>query len=279
MSTRGLSETVRQAERISDGEGSLHALLQVPAGGVVFTTIQKIRPARGEDEMPVLSERRNIIVMADEAHRSQYAQFAQNLVVALPHALRIGFTGTPIEKGYRSTSMTFGDYISKYTIGRSIEDGATVPIYYENRRVPIDIDDPELLTEVEEVLEEEDDTARRRLMTRWAQLAAVVGADDRLRRDPMQAQLFGDKLQSVEPDEAERDIREEMRSVRTQVAQGLPVTRRWTINADLGPVGVGSRDGSRSYGRSNAGTRHGESRSSSAVPHVGGQRSPARRGR
>ena len=138
--------------------------------------------------------------------------------------------------------MTFGDYISKYTIGRSIEDGATVPIYYENRRVPIEIDDPALLTEVEEVLEEEDDTARRRLMTRWAQLAAVVGADDRLRRDPMQAQLFGDKLQSVEPDEVERDIREELRSVRTQVAQGLPVTRRWTIDADLGPVGVGSRD-------------------------------------
>ncbi len=181
-STRGLSESVTQAERISEGERSLHALLQVPAGGVVFTTIQKIRPGRDQDEMPVLSERRNIIVMADEAHRSQYAQYAQNLVVALPHALRIGFTGTPIEKGYRSTAMTFGDYISKYSIGRSIEDGATVPIFYENRRVPIDIDDADLLTEVEEVLEEEDDAARRRLMTRWAQLAAVVGADDRLRR-------------------------------------------------------------------------------------------------
>jgi type I restriction enzyme, R subunit len=180
--TKGLAESVVQAERISGSADSLHSLLQVPAGGVVFTTIQKLRPGRGETTMPVLSERRNIIVMADEAHRSQYAQYAQNLVVALPHALRIGFTGTPIEKGYRSTSMTFGDYISKYTIGRAIEDGATVPIYYENRRVPLEVENEDLLAEIEEVLEDEEEGARKRLVTRWAQLAKVVGSEDRLRR-------------------------------------------------------------------------------------------------
>jgi hypothetical protein len=83
------------------------------------------------EEMPVLSERRNVIVMSDEAHRSQYEEFARNLTAALPNATRIGFTGTPIERGDRSTRLTFGDYVSIYNITRAVEDGATVPIYYE----------------------------------------------------------------------------------------------------------------------------------------------------
>jgi type I restriction enzyme, R subunit len=177
---RELGQSVRQAEEIAGGGESLHALLQVPAGGIVFTTIQKFRPAKGQTMMPVLSERENVIVLADEAHRSQYDSFARSMMDALPNAVRIGFTGTPIEKGSRSTSLVFGDYISVYTVERSVEDGATVPIYYENRRVPIEIEDESLLEQVEEVLETEEDKARKKLVTSWSKLEKVVGADDRL---------------------------------------------------------------------------------------------------
>jgi type I restriction enzyme, R subunit len=177
---RELGQSVRQADEIAGGEDSLHALLQVPAGGIVFTTIQKFRPAKGETVMPVLSDRQNVIVLADEAHRSQYDAFARNLMEALPNAVRIGFTGTPIERGSRSTSMVFGDYISVYTVERSVEDGSTVPIYYENRRVPIEVEDESLLEQVEDVLEDEEEAARSKLVTSWAQLEKVVGAPDRL---------------------------------------------------------------------------------------------------
>jgi type I restriction enzyme R subunit len=177
---RELGQSVRQAEEIAGGEESLHVLLHVPAGGIVFTTIQKFRPARGQTQMPVLTDRENVIVLADEAHRSHYDSFGRSLMDALPNAVRIGFTGTPIERGSRSTSLVFGDYISVYTVERSVEDGSTVPIYYENRRVPIEIEDESLLVEVEEVLEGEEDEARKKLVTSWAQLEKVVGAEDRL---------------------------------------------------------------------------------------------------
>jgi type I restriction enzyme R subunit len=177
---RELGQAVRQAEEIAGGDESLHALLQVPAGGIVFTTIQKFRPAKGQTTMPMLTDRENVIVIADEAHRSQYDSFARSMLDALPNAVRIGFTGTPIEKGSRSTSLVFGDYISVYTVERSVEDGSTVPIYYENRRVPIEIEDEAMLEEVEEVLEGEEDDARKKLVTSWAQLEKVVGAEDRL---------------------------------------------------------------------------------------------------
>ena len=103
--------------------------------------------------MPVLSERTNVIVIADEAHRSQYATSRRTSRLALPNATRIGFTGTPVEKRDRSTRLVFGDYISVYRMRQAQEDGATVPIYYESRQIPLDIDDPELLAEVEDVLE------------------------------------------------------------------------------------------------------------------------------
>src|SRR5207248_3184591 len=109
--------------------------------------------------MPVISERSNIIVMADEAHRSHYAAFARNLIRALPRAVRIAFTGTPIEAEERSTSLTFGDYISEYSIGRAVDDGATVPIYYESRAIPLAIADPGALRKVDEVLEQDEVTA------------------------------------------------------------------------------------------------------------------------
>ena len=172
----------RQAEEITGGPKSLQALLNVPAGGVIFTTIQKFAPSGGEDEMPILSERENVVVMADEAHRSQYASFAENITIALPNATRIGFTGTPVESADRSTRLVFGDYISIYRMRQAQEDHATVPIYYESRQIPIDVADPQQLAEVEEVLESEEQDAASKLVTAWAKLEKVVGAPDRLEK-------------------------------------------------------------------------------------------------
>ncbi|MBV9818195.1 MAG: type I restriction endonuclease subunit R [Solirubrobacterales bacterium] len=177
-----LAGSVQQVEEITGGPKSLHELLNVPAGGIVFTTIQKFAPARDSDEMPVLSDRTNVVVLADEAHRSQYATFAENITLALPNATRIGFTGTPVESADRSTRLVFGDYISIYRMRQAQEDRATVPIYYESRQIPLDIADTELLSEVEEVLETEEQEAASRLVTAWAKLEKVVGAPDRLEK-------------------------------------------------------------------------------------------------
>ena len=118
-------------------------MLNVSSGGIVFTTIQKFAPAVGEKQQE-LTDRRNVIVIADEAHRSQYDfidGFARHMRDALPGATFIGFTGTPIEKTDASTTAVFGDTISVYDIQRAVEDGATVPIYYENRMVKLNLDE------------------------------------------------------------------------------------------------------------------------------------------
>jgi type I restriction enzyme R subunit len=175
-----LASAVRQAEEITGGPSSLHELLNVPAGGIVFTTIQKFASVGRGEEMPVLSDRANVVVLADEAHRSQYATFAENITLALPNATRIGFTGTPVESADRSTRLVFGDYISIYRMRQAQEDRATVPIYYESRQIPLEIADSELLSEVEEVLETEEQEAASKLVTAWAKLEKVVGAPDRL---------------------------------------------------------------------------------------------------
>ena len=177
-----LKASCHQATEIAGGSESLHELLKVPAGGIVFTTIQKFAPAAKGKQMPVLSERENIVVMADEAHRSQYAAFAQNITLALPNATRIGFTGTPVESADRSTRMVFGDYVSIYRMREAQEDHATVPIYYESRPIPLDIADHGQLAEVQEVLEEEEQEAASKLVTAWAKLEKVVGAPERLGR-------------------------------------------------------------------------------------------------
>jgi type I restriction enzyme R subunit len=174
-----LSAAVKEAKEIKNGPDSLYELLKVPAGGIVHTTIQKFGVAKGE-EIPVLSERSNVIVMADEAHRSQDAGFARNLKQALPNAVRIGFTGTPIEKADRSTTLNFGSYISVYNITRAVEDGATVPIYYENRSIPIEIEDPSLLIAVEEALQGEDEEAANELIKRETKLDRVFGSSARI---------------------------------------------------------------------------------------------------
>ena len=164
----------------------LRALLSVEAGGVVFTTIHKFFPEEKGDRHPTLSDRRNIVVIADEAHRSQYDfidGFARHMRDALPHASFIGFTGTPIELRDASTRAVFGDYISIYDIQRAVKDGATVPIYYESRLAKLALDAaerPRIDPEFEEATEGEEVERKEKLKTKWAQLEAVVGADKRL---------------------------------------------------------------------------------------------------
>ena len=151
------------------------------AGGVVFTTIQKFLPLEKGDQYPVLSERRNIVVIADEAHRSQYDfidGFARNMRDALPNASYIGFTGTPLELTDKSTRAVFGEYISVYDIQRAVEDGATVPIYYESRLAKLGLDDvggATLDADFEEVTEGEDVERVQSLQSKWTQLEAIVG--------------------------------------------------------------------------------------------------------
>jgi len=180
-------DLLRQPPVQAESRAHLRQLLSVAAGGVVFTTIHKFFPEEKGDRHPVLSDRRNIVVIADEAHRSQYDfidGFARHMRDALPHASFIGFTGTPIEKTDANTRAVFGDYISIYDIQRAVEDGATVPIYYESRLAKLDLPEelkPRLDAEFEEVTEGEEIERKERLKTKWAQLEAVVGAEKRLK--------------------------------------------------------------------------------------------------
>ncbi|MDY0281439.1 MAG: type I restriction endonuclease subunit R, partial [Salinivirgaceae bacterium] len=163
----------------------MRELLAVASGGVVFTTIQKFLPERGE-RMPCLSERRNIIVIADEAHRSQYDLIdglARHMRDALPNASFIGFTGTPIEKTDANTRAVFGDYIAIYDIQRAVADKATVPIYYESRISKLGLNASELPTldaDFEEITEGEEETKKEKLKSKWAALEALVGDPKRV---------------------------------------------------------------------------------------------------
>jgi len=178
---KDLLPTPEQAE----SRDHLKQLLHVASGGIVFTTIQKFGTATGE-RYPLLSDRRNIVVVADEAHRSQYEfieGFARNLRDALPNASFIGFTGTPIEFNDRSTPAVFGNYIDTYTVSQSIEDHATVPIHYEARLAKIALPEdkkPKLDDDFEEVTEGEEERVKGKLKSRWAKLEAMVGTEERL---------------------------------------------------------------------------------------------------
>ncbi len=171
----------------ADSRADMRSKLAVESGGVVFTTIQKFFPEERGDRHPTLSERRNIVVIADEAHRSQYDfidGFAAHMRDALPNASFIGFTGTPIELRDANTRAVFGDYISIYDIQRSVQDGATVRILYESRLARIALDEserPRIDPDFEEATEGEEIERKERLKTRWAQLEAVVGAEPRLK--------------------------------------------------------------------------------------------------
>ena len=179
-------DLLRQPPVQADSRADLRSKLAVEAGGVVFTTIQKFFPEEKADRHPLLSERRNIVVIADEAHRSQYDfidGFARHMRDALPNASFIGFTGTPIELQDASTRAVFGDYISVYDIQRAVEDKATVPIYYESRLAKLALDErerPRIDPGFEEATEGEEVDRKEKLKTRWAQLEAVVGAEQRL---------------------------------------------------------------------------------------------------
>jgi type I restriction enzyme R subunit len=179
-------DLLRQPPVQAGSRAHLRELLSVAAGGVVFTTIHKFFPEEKGDRHLTLSERRNIVVIADEAHRSQYDfidGFARHLRDALPHASFIGFTGTPIELADASTRAVFGDYISVYDIQRAVQDGATVPIYYESRLAKLALDEaerPKIDPDFEEATEGEEVERKEKLKTRWAQLEAVVGAQKRL---------------------------------------------------------------------------------------------------
>jgi type I restriction enzyme, R subunit len=181
------SGLLRQPPVQAADRADLRKKLTVSAGGVVFTTIQKFFPEEKGDRHPVLSDRHNIVVIADEAHRSQYDfidGFARHMRDALPHASFIGFTGTPIEKADANTRAVFGDYISVYDIQRAVEDGATVPIYYESRLAKLELNEserPRIDPSFEEVTEGEEVERKEKLKSKWAQLEAVVGADKRLR--------------------------------------------------------------------------------------------------
>jgi type I restriction enzyme, R subunit len=177
---------LRQPPAQAADRSDLRARLAVASGGVVFTTIQKFFPEERGDHHPVLSERRNIVVIADEAHRSQYDfidGFARHMRDALPNASFIGFTGTPIEKTDANTCAVFGDYISVYDIQRAVIDGATVPIYYESRLAKLELkasERPHIDPQFEEATEGEEVERKEKLKSRWAQLEAVVGSENRV---------------------------------------------------------------------------------------------------
>ena len=180
-------ELLRQEPVQARNREHLRDLLQTTSGGVIFTTVQKFFPAEGEDQHPLLSDRRNIVVIADEAHRSQYDfidGFARHMREALPKASFIGFTGTPIELSDKNTRAVFGDYVSIYDIERAVKDGATVPIYYESRLAKLELKEserPRIDPEFEEVTEGEEVESKEKLKTKWAQLEALVGAEKRVR--------------------------------------------------------------------------------------------------
>ncbi len=180
-------DLLRQPPDQAESRADLRGKLAVEAGGVVFTTIQKFFPDERGDRHPLLSDRRNIVVIADEAHRSQYEfidGFARHMRDALPNASFVGFTGTPVELQDANTRAVFGDYISVYDIQRAVEDGATVPIYYESRlaRLALDEDErPAIDPNFEEATEGEEVERKEKLKTKWAQLEAVVGAEKRVK--------------------------------------------------------------------------------------------------
>ena len=190
-------DLLRQTPLQAQSREDLRKALTRPSGGVVFTTIQKFAPDSGETAYPALTDRRNVVVIADEAHRSQYGfrakvahktgeisyGFAKHLRDALPNASFIGFTGTPVEKEDANTPAVFGEYIDVYDINRGVEDGATVPIYYESRLARIELDEkekPALDDEIAELTEDEAESEQERLKRRWANVEAVVGTEKRL---------------------------------------------------------------------------------------------------
>ncbi len=199
-------ELLRERPVQAETRGNLREkLANRPSGGIVFATIQKFMPGEDEDSFPVLSARSNIVVIADEAHRTQYGfhaslkapdlkvaeastryqvGYAQHLRDALPNATFVAFTGTPVSSEDRDTRAVFGDYIHVYDMQQAKDDGATVAIYYESRLAKLSLKDSELAhidDEVDELAEDEEEDQQSRLKSRWAALEKVVGAEPRIK--------------------------------------------------------------------------------------------------
>ena len=200
----GCRQLLRQEPQQANDRSAVRNLLNVASGGIIFTTVQKFSPVEGEQLYPQISDRTNIVVLADEAHRSQYGfkakqvdikdkegniigketryGFAKYIRDALPNATFVGFTGTPIEQTDKNTPEIFGDYIDIYDIAQAVQDGATVPIYYESRLVKVDLDAKgrELLDELDDDLSGENLSETQRAKAKHTQLEAIVGSTERL---------------------------------------------------------------------------------------------------
>ena len=193
-----LAETPSKAESRKDLREQLN---NKPSGGIIFTTIHKFGLDKGKDKFPSLTDRHNVVVICDEAHRTQYGfkghvdkktgeikyGLAKSMRDALPNATFVAFTGTPISKDDRDTQSVFGNYVSVYDIQQAVEDGATVPIYYESRLAKISLkknEVPIIDEKVEEIFDDsiDDDREKERVKSRWAQLEAVVGAEPRIKQ-------------------------------------------------------------------------------------------------
>ena len=195
---------LRQSPKQAGDREQLKELLKVNSGGVIFTTIQKFQPEDGSNVYDMLSERHNIIVIADEAHRSQYGfaakevdvkndagdvtgkrtvyGFAKYLRDALPNATYLGFTGTPIEKNDINTPAVFSDYVDIYDISQAVEDGATVRIFYESRLAKVAVSDEgkKLIADFDEEFNEDELTATQQARAKWVKAEALIGSHDRI---------------------------------------------------------------------------------------------------
>ena len=181
-------EILRQKPKQAESREEIKEFLKVSSGGIIFTTIQKFLPEIKGEHYPLLSDRKNIIVIADEAHRSQYDfidGFAKHIRDALPNASFIGFTGTPIENADKNTPAVFGKYVDVYDFEQAVNDGATVRIFYESRLAKLDLKPekrPTIDKEFEEVTEEEEIEGKEKLKSKWARLEKVAGAPRRIKR-------------------------------------------------------------------------------------------------
>ncbi len=189
------ADYLRQIPKQADTRKKLRELLSVQAGGIVFTTIQKFSPDESDQSMEALTTRRNVVVIADEAHRSQYGLeakekdgkvsfgFAKHMRDALPNASFIGFTGTPVELSDKNTPALFGDYIDIYDLTQAVKDKTTVPIYYESRIAKLDLQQelkPKIDDEYNSIVEGQEETYAENQKHKWARLEAIVGTDSRI---------------------------------------------------------------------------------------------------
>jgi type I restriction enzyme, R subunit len=229
-------QLLRQEPVQAENRGRLKDLLNVASGGVVFTTIQKFSPDKG-NVYETLSERKNIVVIADEAHRTQYGfqaktidkkdengnvigkkvvyGFAKYMRDALPNATYLGFTGTPIESADVNTPAVFGNYIDVYDIAQAVEDGATVRIFYESRLAKISLtkEGKKMLSDLDADLELNELSETRKAKTKWTKLEALIGSEGQIK------QVAQDIITHF-------DLRQEVFEGKVMISYHVPADRR-----------------------------------------------------